>query len=228
MGKGNGHGNNWWHVDKSLGGSVVFYWLRHLEGLLLEVCYSFLYNAETKFKVQRGPCTLLERMWGMMADYGHIFWTCPLIQPLWLEVTKVILKTLGFSITFSFSELFPGCFTEDLTAVNAFLLKILLASATKAITKCWLQKQPLTLTLFTSIMEQLSWWNAWPTPCDFKRSLVKDAGKDGCCFITVTEFVTVFVDGQNSIVLWFGDLICIVLWPSRDYMFVCSVQICSK
>lgn len=89
------------------------------------------------------------------ADQGHIFWSCPLIQPFWTEVANLISETLCYQISCSFTSLYLGHLADKLTADDAYLYKIILASAKKAITKSWLQKQPPTVDHLIAILENL-------------------------------------------------------------------------
>lgn len=90
-----------------------------------------------------------------MVDHAHVFWSCPYIKPFWKEVAKIILNTLGFAVPFTFISLYLGHLPDGLSKSDTYLLKILLASSKKAITKCWLQKKCPTAGIFISIVKQL-------------------------------------------------------------------------
>lgn len=44
--------------------------------------------------------------------------------------------------------MYLGCFAEDFVTDDVYLLKIILASVKKAITKCWLCNDPPSISLF--------------------------------------------------------------------------------
>lgn len=66
-----------------------------------------------------------------MVDHAHIFWTCPSIQPFCREVATIISKTLGFSISTTFTSLYLGYSPDRPNKEDAYLLKILLAASKK-------------------------------------------------------------------------------------------------
>lgn len=115
----------------------------------------YFITPKQKSKFSATPAFCWRNCGEVMADYGHIFWSCPLIRPFWMEVIKIITEVLGFHVSCTFTSLYLGYFTDDLVADDVYLLKVLLASAKKAITKRWLCRDPPTVTLFTSIVEDV-------------------------------------------------------------------------
>ena len=91
----------------------------------------------------------------VLADHTHIFWSCPVIQPYWNKVTEIISKVIGCDINTTFTSLYLGIIPDSINAMDAYLLKILLAASKKAITKHWLQKNCPPPTLFVNIVKQL-------------------------------------------------------------------------
>uniref|UniRef100_A0A669ELI9 Reverse transcriptase domain-containing protein n=1 Tax=Oreochromis niloticus TaxID=8128 RepID=A0A669ELI9_ORENI len=115
----------------------------------------FFITPKQKSKFSATPAFCWRNCGEDMADCGHIFWSCPLIRPFWTEIVKIITEVLGFHVSCTFTSLYLGYFTDDLVADDVYLLRILLASAKKAITKRWLCKDPPTVSLFTSIVEDV-------------------------------------------------------------------------
>lgn len=91
----------------------------------------------------------------IMVDHAHVFWSCPSIQIFWKEVATIISKTLGFTISTTFTSLYLGHIPDGLSKDDAYLLKILLAASKKAITRHWLQKNCPTASLFIKIVKHL-------------------------------------------------------------------------
>lgn len=61
-----------------------------------------------------------------MADYFHIFWKCPTIQPFWLEIVNEIKLVLGFETEYSFSTIYLGNIATNLNTQDKYLLNVLL------------------------------------------------------------------------------------------------------
>ena len=87
-------------------------------------------------------------------DHAHIFWSCPVIQPFWKEVTTLVSNVMGFNIDTTFEILYLGQSPDGLCQDDSYLLKILAASK-KAITKNWLQKKCPTVDIVVNIVKQL-------------------------------------------------------------------------
>ena len=90
-----------------------------------------------------------------MADHFHIFWACPKIQPYWQEVATEIHKIIGIKLKYSFITLYLGKMPEIVFHKDKYLIKILLASSKKAITRKWLQTDPPTLEQWRGIVNQV-------------------------------------------------------------------------
>ena len=92
---------------------------------------------------------------GISADYVHVFWSCPCIIPFWREVRELIVETLDIIFDFSFNCLYLGELPEGLSKGDTYLLKIFMVASKKAITKCWLQKNPPTMRHLTNIINSI-------------------------------------------------------------------------
>ncbi len=87
-----------------------------------------------------------------LADHFHVFWSCPTIQPYWQEVTQVIYNIFDDAIDYSFSTMYLGNLPAHLTLRDKYLLKILLATSKKALTRKWLQSEPPTKSEWLDIV----------------------------------------------------------------------------
>lgn len=90
-----------------------------------------------------------------MADHFHIFWACPKIQPFWREVSTEIGKIMGVEFEHSFITLYLGKIPDTVLDEDKYLLKILLASSKKAITRKWLQVDPPTGGQWLGIIREI-------------------------------------------------------------------------
>lgn len=80
----------------------------------------------------------------IMGDHFHIFWSCPKIQPFWLEIITEINSILGFEMDNSFGTIYLGNIPPDFNVRDKYLLKILIVACKKEITKKWLVNEPPT------------------------------------------------------------------------------------
>ncbi len=90
-----------------------------------------------------------------MANHFHVFWACPKIQSFWREVSTEKNKIIGVDLGFSFINLYLGKTPETVQHKNKYLLKILLASSRKAITRKWLQPDAPTLAQWHGIIQEI-------------------------------------------------------------------------
>lgn len=90
-----------------------------------------------------------------MANHFHVFWACPKIQSYWGEMANEINKIMGMELDYSFVTLYLGKISETLLHKDKYLLKILLASSRKAITRKWLQVDPPTLAQWRGIVKEI-------------------------------------------------------------------------
>lgn len=109
----------------------------------------------------------------MQADHSHIFWLCPRIQTFWEDAGGLRVRTLGVNMDMSFSTLYLGVRPEGLCKRDAYVLKVILAACKKSITKCWLQKDPLTVDLLISAVSHICSMEKMT----FTLRLQKDEGK---------------------------------------------------
>lgn len=110
----------------------------------------------------------------LMADHAHIFWTCPTLQPFWTEVQATTKRILGFDIDFTCISFYLGNILKDLHNRDRYLLKILMAASKKAITRCWLLREPPTLNLWKRIINDIYSMES----ITFILRLQKEKGKD--------------------------------------------------
>lgn len=87
-----------------------------------------------------------------LADHFHVFWSCPAIQSYWREVIQVIHFIFGDGIDCSFSTIYLGNLAAHLMVKDKYLLKILLATSKKAVTRKWLQSESPTKAEWLDIM----------------------------------------------------------------------------
>ena len=87
-----------------------------------------------------------------LADYFHIFWSCPAIPPYWQVVIQVIQTVFGVGFDCSFSTVYLSNIAAHLLVRDKYLLKILLAASKKAVTRKWLQAEPPTETDWIDIV----------------------------------------------------------------------------
>lgn len=90
-----------------------------------------------------------------MANHFHVLWACPRIQPYWGEVAIEINKTIGIKMDYSFDTLYLGNLPKALPHKENYLLKILLTSSRKAITRRWLKADPPTRAQWHGIVEEI-------------------------------------------------------------------------
>ncbi len=95
----------------------------------------------------------------VLADQGHVFWSCPSIQTFWREVAKIISKVRHFNISVSFTTLYLRNMRDGLSKTDIYLFRVLLAASKKAITKRWLKKNSPTTDTFVNIVKQLHYIN---------------------------------------------------------------------
>lgn len=90
-----------------------------------------------------------------MANHVHVFWSCPKIQPFWRDILTEINKIIGVDLEFSFVVLYLGKIPKTVLHKDRYLLKILLASSRKAITRRWMQVDPPTLIQWHRIIHEI-------------------------------------------------------------------------
>lgn len=108
-----------------------------------DFCWKNLIHFYKPKQVQCCLSQMLERLWG---DHGRP-WTRILVLPTYSDLLagggkNNIEKTRGFNISYSFTLLYLRRVPNELNSDDTCLLKILLTSAKKAITKYWLRKEP--------------------------------------------------------------------------------------
>ena len=73
------------------------------------------------------------------ADHFHIFWSCPSVVPFWRGVHSVLEAVFGVAIQFDFKTMYLTDIQElHLSKQDQYLIRILLVTSKKAITKKWL------------------------------------------------------------------------------------------
>lgn len=90
-----------------------------------------------------------------MANHFHVFWACPKIQLYWKAVASEIKKIMGVELGFSFVTLYLGKIPETVLHKDKYLLKILLASSRKSITRKWLQIDLPKLDQWCGIVKEI-------------------------------------------------------------------------
>ena len=74
-----------------------------------------------------------------LANHFHIFWSCPSVVPFWRSVHSVLEAVIGVPIQFDFKTMYLADLEElHLTKKDQYLLRVLLVTSKKAITKKWL------------------------------------------------------------------------------------------
>lgn len=69
----------------------------------------------------------------------HIFWSCPLLIPVWQEVHKVLQKVFWVDIPFTLSSMYMGGLLREIVASHVrYLFWILSAAGRKVVMRKWL------------------------------------------------------------------------------------------
>ncbi len=77
------------------------------------------------------------------ANHHHIFWACPVTHLFWKDIHQTLEAIFKINIPFQFHVLYLGIL--DLHETHyAYLWRIFLVAAKKAITHKWLQLDPPT------------------------------------------------------------------------------------
>lgn len=80
---------------------------------------------------------------GLVGDFTHIFWDCPMILDFWKNIRKEIKHVLGIDFALDLALYILGIVPDNVIDGNlTSLLRILLLIAKKAITTSWLKSQP--------------------------------------------------------------------------------------
>ena len=96
------------------------------------------------------------------------------MQPFWAQVQAATKTILGFGIDFTCLSFYLGNIPKDLHNRDRYLLKILMAASKKAITRCWLLREPPTLNLWKNIIKEIHSMER----ITFMLRLKKEKGKD--------------------------------------------------
>lgn len=116
------------------------------------------------------------------ANHFHIFWACPKIQPYWREVATEIHKIMGVELDYSFITLYLGKIPETVLHRDKYLLKILLASSRKAITRRWLRVDPPTLDQWRGIVKEIYCMERFTFVLRLElEKCTEHCGKNGLC-----------------------------------------------
>ena len=119
---------------------------------MLEESDQIFYNDQTQIMVNWGPLPLLEGVWGN----GRRPCACSMMllknSILWINMGRIISEILGFNVEVSFNSMYLGVTPEGLSKSDGYLLNIFLVACKKAITKCWLRRNPPTVDLFVEIV----------------------------------------------------------------------------
>lgn len=89
------------------------------------------------------------------AGHFHIFLECPALSLFWGNVIKEIRSILGSDIDCFFSLMYLGNLPTSMKKQDRYLIKILLASCKKAITRKWLSKEPPTISEWKEIIGEI-------------------------------------------------------------------------
>ena len=122
----------------------------------------FFITPNQKSRFSGSQCSCWRGCGSALADHAHIFWSCPYIVPFWKEVGQLVSVVLDLRFDLSFTSMYLGHIPKDLSKSDSYLLKIFLVASKKAITKCWLQRNPPTITLLINkinsicIMEKMT------------------------------------------------------------------------
>ena len=79
------------------------------------------------------------------AHHTHIFWSCIKIKSYWTEVGHKIEQIMGFKMPQTMLTLYFGDLPAGISNNDKYLLKIIIATAKKAITRKWLNTDPPTI-----------------------------------------------------------------------------------
>lgn len=96
------------------------------------------------------------RQCGMInANHTHIFWDCTQIVAFWTSLHSALTQILRYSIPFAPATLYLGNVSEIVANRDEYLVKILLTSARKAVTRRWLKPEPPSLTEWMDIVQEI-------------------------------------------------------------------------
>ena len=92
------------------------------------------------------------------ADHSHIFWKCHKVFKFWGIVHETVQKILGYNIPMSYMILYLCNFNsaeESIRVRDKYLVKILLISSKKAITRKWGKVEPPCKEEWIGIVEEI-------------------------------------------------------------------------
>lgn len=90
-----------------------------------------------------------------LANHFHIFWSFQAIQSYLKDVMQVIHNIFGDDVDLSFTAIYLGNIAANLTVKEKYLLKILLATSKKTVTRKWLQLEPPTKSEWLDIISNV-------------------------------------------------------------------------
>ena len=85
----------------------------------------------------------------------HIFWECPVFEPFWPELHKVLSGLFNTNLPLQFSTLFLGNVDLQVRKDDEYLFDILITAGKKALTRRWLLPDPPTIQEWISIVNDV-------------------------------------------------------------------------
>ena len=89
------------------------------------------------------------------ANHWHIFWECPVLEPFWTELHKVLSGLFNTNLPKQFSTLFLGNLDLQVRKADEYLFDILITAGKKALTRRWLTPDPPTTQEWISIVNDI-------------------------------------------------------------------------
>ena len=89
------------------------------------------------------------------ANHTHIFWGCQKLNPFWENVHNIIKNILGYEIPKECGVMYLGNLNQYVLVKDRYLIKILLVTCKKTITRRWYKTEPPAVNEWLEIIREV-------------------------------------------------------------------------